>query len=111
VRRSVERLAAVPRGRLVGIADRQQQLALRRELPDGVLAVIGEPVRSIGPDRDAVRPADDAVAPRPDERAVDGVVAAIEDDDVCRRRPATATLVASRNDQPSGSRPQAGTGR
>ena len=70
VRGPVERLAALERRRLVGIADREQQLAVRSELPDRVVQIVGQPVRPVRPDGDAVRAPDHPLAPRPQERAL-----------------------------------------
>src|SRR5262249_25609334 len=55
VGRPVEGLAALKGGRTVGIAERQQELPLRRELPDGVMEIVGQPERSVRTDRDSVR--------------------------------------------------------
>src|SRR4029453_15595185 len=54
------------------------------ELPNGVVQVVGEPHRPVGADRDAVRPAEDALAPRAKKIPVaiehdDRMLAAIEE--------------------------------
>src|SRR2546428_2529434 len=65
--------------------EREQELAVRRELSHGVVAVVGAPDRPVGRDGDAVRAhREDAFAPRADEAAValvdqDGMVAAPEE--------------------------------
>jgi hypothetical protein len=53
VRRPVEGLAAVEGRGLVGVPQGQQQLALGRELPDGMVQVVGEPKRAVRADRDS----------------------------------------------------------
>src|SRR3972149_204581 len=45
---AVERLAALERARIVGVADGEEQRSLRRELPDGVVGVVGEPHHAAG---------------------------------------------------------------
>ena len=62
-------------GGLVGIADGEEQLPVRGELTDGVVAVVGEPHRVVGRDCDPVGPDRHPLAPRPEESAV-----AVEDD-------------------------------
>src|SRR6266850_1217047 len=69
------------------IADRQPQLPLRRELPDRVVQVVGEPDAAVGPDVDAVGAADQSLAPRAQELAVPveddhRVLTPVEDPDV-----------------------------
>ena len=79
VGRPVEGLAALQRGGLVGITDGQEQLALRRELPGGVMQVVGEPDGAVGADVDAVGAPNLSLTPRAQELAL-----AVEDDDRMR---------------------------
>src|SRR5207253_9175666 len=74
-------------GRRIQRAERLQQLALRRELPDGVVTVVGGPHGAVGRDRDAVRAIGEvALAPRAQEAALlivgdDRMVAAADQED------------------------------
>src|SRR5712692_5388862 len=76
VSRTVEGLAPLKRRGLVGVSDGQEQLTLRRELPHGVLEIVGEPHGSVGIDGDAVGAPHVSLAPGANELAV-----AVEDDD------------------------------
>src|SRR6266487_278213 len=87
VRGAVEGLAALEGGGLVGVTDGQEMLALRSELPHGVLEIVGEPHGSVGIDGDAVGAPHLSFAPGAEELAVtieddDGVLAPREAEDV-----------------------------
>src|SRR5207247_8041314 len=68
-------------------AERSEQLALRRELADGVVAVVGRPHGAVRRDRDAVRAVREVtLAPRAQEGAFlivgdDRMVAAADQED------------------------------
>jgi hypothetical protein len=70
----MERLAAHVRRRRAGDAQRQEDLAVERAVPHGVIAVVGQPQRVVGRHVHAVRAAEDALSPRAQEVAL-----AIED--------------------------------
>src|SRR5262245_29966192 len=76
VRRSVERLAALEGRRGVGIPDGEQQPAFGRELPDGVMEVVGQPITTVGAHGDPMWPAEDSLAPRAAKAPL-----GVEDDD------------------------------
>ena len=70
VRAAVERLAAHIRRGFAGDADGQQHLAVEGALANRVVAVVGQPERVVRRHVHAVRPHEDALAPRAQEIAV-----------------------------------------
>src|SRR5213594_1317855 len=70
VRAAVKRLAAHVGFRRAGDAERQQHLAVQRAVPDGVVAVIGQPDRVVRGHVDAVRPTKHPFAPGTQKIAV-----------------------------------------
>jgi hypothetical protein len=79
----VERLAALEPCRRVRVPEGQQELPLPGELPDRVVAVVGQPDQVVGADGDRMGPADEPLAPGAEEVALpvkdhQGVVATVE---------------------------------
>jgi hypothetical protein len=79
----VERLAAHVGFRLPGDAEGQEDLAIQRAVPDGVIAVVGEPQGVVRRHVHAVRTVKHAFAPRAQEVTVPvehdhGVLAPVE---------------------------------
>ncbi len=70
VRAAMEGLAAHVRRRLAGDAEGQQHLAVERAVPDGVVAVVGQPQGLVGRHVDAVGAMKDTFAPGAQEVAV-----------------------------------------
>jgi hypothetical protein len=68
--RAVEGLAAVQRGRLVRVADREEELSFWSELADRVMQVVSEPESAVGTDRDPVRAPEHSLPPRAQEASL-----------------------------------------